>query len=76
MLFPELSAPTAAVTTRQPPDAQAGGLTMPRRRTTRANDRTNRIHAERQLNQAKFTASVVRDAAQSDVESGADPPPF
>ncbi|MEU0496286.1 DUF222 domain-containing protein [Mycobacterium sp. NPDC006124] len=49
LLFPELSEPTAPVTTTQRPAAHTSGLTMPRRKTTRTQDRAQRIHRERQL---------------------------
>ena len=76
LLFPELSQPTATVLGAAVPAGHTAGLKMPRRTTTRAQDRANRIHTERQLNQAEFAEPVVRDAAQSASESDADPPPF
>jgi hypothetical protein len=64
LLFPSLCTPTAPViTTGERPPAHTAGLTMPRRRTTRAQDRTRRIHDERALNKAW-------------AEAAADPPPF
>jgi hypothetical protein len=59
LLFPSLCQPTAAVTTTTgrasgTADRSAGanpGLTMPRRTTTRAQDRTPRIDEERRLNE-------------------------
>ena len=54
-LFPTLCRPTApvrvpaAATTQRPPCT----LTMPRRRRTRAHDRTQRINAERRLNETQ-----------------------
>jgi len=50
LLFPELSAPTAAVTASGTPAAHSAGLTMPRRTTTREQDRARRVAAERELN--------------------------
>ncbi|OPX09882.1 HNH endonuclease signature motif containing protein [Mycobacterium sp. AT1] len=50
ILFPELCAPTAPAVTAGRPTAHTAGLTMPRRKTTRAQDRARRIHAERKLN--------------------------
>jgi hypothetical protein len=48
LLFPELCAPTAEFTvTGRPPAKHTAGLTMPRRKTTRAEDRRRRIDAER-----------------------------
>jgi hypothetical protein len=53
LLFPELCTPTAEFTTTgTPPTKHTAGLTMPRRTTTRAQDRRQRIHDERRLNQA------------------------
>ena len=52
LLFPELSAPTRTVTTTGRPAPHTAGLTMPRRTTTRTEDRTARIAAERELNEA------------------------
>ncbi|KQY07268.1 hypothetical protein ASD37_14525 [Mycobacterium sp. Root135] len=48
LLFPELSEPTASVVVNGVPTAHTGGLTMPRRKTTRAQDRANRIRRERE----------------------------
>jgi hypothetical protein len=51
LLFPELCAPTAHVAaTTAPPPAHTAGLTMPRRRRTRAQDRAYRITYERRRN--------------------------
>jgi hypothetical protein len=50
LLFPELSEPTAEVITTGATPGQATGLTMPRRKTTRAQDRASRIHRDRELN--------------------------
>ena len=52
LLFPELSEPTATAVTTTEPSTPKTGLTMPRRKTTRAQDRRHRIHTERDLNQA------------------------
>ncbi|WP_185935058.1 hypothetical protein [Mycolicibacterium hodleri] len=49
LLFPELSAPTATVLATRVPTAHTAGLTMPRRKTTRAQDRARRIQREREL---------------------------
>jgi len=51
LLFPELCAPTAPAVTAGRPTAHTAGLTMPRRKTTRAQDRARRVHAERKLNE-------------------------
>ena len=51
LLFPELCTPTADVTAAgAPPPKHTAGLTMPKRGTTRAQERRNRIDAERQEN--------------------------
>ena len=52
LLFPELSEPTATVQASRAPTAHTAGLTMPRRKTTRAQDRASRIQRERELNEA------------------------
>ncbi|OPX06000.1 hypothetical protein B1790_29945, partial [Mycobacterium sp. AT1] len=48
LLFPELSKPTKTVQASRVPAAHTAGLTMPRRTTTRAQDRTRRIQRERE----------------------------
>ncbi|MCV7135594.1 DUF222 domain-containing protein, partial [Mycobacterium hodleri] len=53
LLFPELSQPTRTVEANGVPARHASGLTMPRRTTTRAQNRARRIHHERQLNQER-----------------------
>ena len=50
LLFPSLSAPTAPVVVTGTPVAHTGGLRMPRRWRTRAQDRAARIDDERELN--------------------------
>jgi hypothetical protein len=65
LLFPSLCLPTAPVTVTNIPTAHTIGLTMPRRKTTRAQDRRRRIDDERRLNEM--------DADQTAVESI---PPF
>ena len=52
LLFPELCAPTAPtrVNPADVPAARTTGLTMPKRRTTRDDDRAQRIERERALN--------------------------
>ncbi|MGV9799373.1 DUF222 domain-containing protein [Mycobacterium sp. NPDC003449] len=53
LLFPELCAPTAPVTTSgRPPPKHPAGLGMPRRRVTRDHDRRQRIDDERRRNVA------------------------
>jgi hypothetical protein len=58
LLFPELCTPTAEFTTTgTPPAKHTAGLTMPRRKTTRAQDRQRRIDAERRRNQQASAAA-------------------
>lgn len=72
LLFPTLSTPVAPLDTctTTPPPAHTAGLTMPRRRTTRAHDRTNRIHHERQLNHREL---LHRPSPPSSSTVGAQP---
>ena len=72
LLFPELSEPTAPMTIRNGPAAPETGLTMPRRKTTRAEDRRRRIRAERELNQA---AGEAEAAAPKPLPPSPPPPP-
>jgi hypothetical protein len=58
LLFPELSEPTAPIVTIGTPSGHTAGLTMPRRRNTRAEDRARRINYERELNQRSQSATV------------------
>ncbi|GAB7067990.1 DUF222 domain-containing protein [Mycobacterium hodleri] len=51
LLFPELSEPTRTVAASGVPARHASGLTMPRRKTTRAHDRARRVQHEREVNQ-------------------------
>jgi hypothetical protein len=53
LLFPELCTPTAEFTvTGSPPAKHTAGLTMPKRKSTRAQDRRQRINHERRRNAA------------------------
>ncbi|WP_284233364.1 HNH endonuclease signature motif containing protein [Mycobacterium antarcticum] len=62
LLFPELCRPTAPVTTAtNPPVNLAPGLTMPRRKTTRKQDRARRIAYERELNRAELANAESED---------------
>ncbi len=51
LLFPELSAPTATVHSAAVPPGHTAGLKMPRRRTTRGQDRARRVKRARELNE-------------------------
>ncbi|MGH3638970.1 MAG: HNH endonuclease signature motif containing protein, partial [Mycobacterium sp.] len=90
LLFPELCQPTATVSPVDVPTrpAHTTGLRMPRRRTTRAQDRTRRIHDERELNKALIAAEAEQKvAAAAEAKAAAEqaraaaqaaepPPPF
>jgi Domain of unknown function (DUF222) len=53
LLFPELCSPTASFTvTGTPPPKLTAGLTMPKRKTTRTQDRQRHIDAQRRCNAA------------------------
>jgi len=58
LLFPSLCLPTAPVTATDAPVAHTAGLTMPRRKTTRAQDRRQRIDDERRRNEADVDAAA------------------
>ena len=82
-LFPRLCAPTApTIPTGTPPADYPCGLTMPRRRTTRAQDRLHRIHEERERNRTLIDAHQTalnnvaeRRAAEERAETDSQPPP-
>ncbi|MDT5066985.1 MAG: hypothetical protein QOK02_3140, partial [Mycobacterium sp.] len=57
-LFPSLCLPTAPVVVTGTATAHTAGLTMPRRKTTRAQDRRRRIDDERRRNQAENKAAA------------------
>ncbi|TPG31692.1 HNH endonuclease signature motif containing protein [Mycolicibacterium hodleri] len=58
-LFPELCTPTAPTVATGPlPPTHTSGLTMPRRKCTRAQDRAARIAEERELNRAEHDAEA------------------
>jgi hypothetical protein len=86
LLFPELCAPTATVSPVDAPvrPAHTAGLKMPRRKTTRAQDRARRIHHERELNKALIAAEAEQEAkakvaaeqARAAAEAAEPPPPF
>jgi len=60
LLFPTLCLPTAPVVLTGDPPTPNTGLTMPRRKRTRTQDRARRINAERHHNEA--TAAAQCDA--------------
>ena len=67
LLFPSLCRPTAPVTTRDIPDTDPGtnrGLAMPRRTTTRAQNRAEAITEERTHNEAALQAEAEEQAQQ------------
>ena len=59
LLFPSLCLPTAPVTVTDAPTAHTAGLTMPRRKSTRAQDRRHRIDEERRQNEAENHAAAL-----------------
>jgi hypothetical protein len=63
LFFPRLGASTSLllIPERTGPPGDGRGVMMPRRKRTRAQDRQDRIAAERRVNEARFAA---------------DPPPF
>ncbi|MGH7291965.1 MAG: DUF222 domain-containing protein, partial [Myxococcota bacterium] len=69
LLFPELCQPTAEVSPIDVParPAHTAGLKMPRRRTTRTQDRARRIHDERTLNAAAAEAPAARRSQHNTV---------
>ena len=67
LLFPELCEPTAPVMVTAGPATAKTGLTMPRRKVTRTEDRLRRIHREREHDQE------LREAEPHAPEL---PPPF
>ncbi|BDX32012.1 hypothetical protein TUM20985_25590 [Mycobacterium antarcticum] len=70
LLFPELSEPTAPVTgATTPPVNNTPGLTMPRRKTTRTQDRARRIHAEREYNRAAAEEAPPEEAPPEAAEN-------
>ncbi len=58
LLFPTLCDPTAPFVATGTPFAHTAGLTMPRRRNTRAEDRARRIDHERELNRTAIERAV------------------
>ena len=54
LLFQELSEPTARVQASRVPARHTLGLTMPRRKTTRAEDRARRVQRQRELNEQEL----------------------
>jgi hypothetical protein len=78
LLFPTLCEPTAPVVCDAVPAKHTTGLTMPRRRNTRAEDRARRIGYERELNRARVevAAEVEDEAGQATATPDELIPPF
>nr|MDP9166688.1 HNH endonuclease [Actinomycetota bacterium] len=82
LLFPTLCEPTAPTIVTGTPAAHTTGLTMPRRRTTRVQDRARRIAEQRDLNRIaldeleRTAANDAADEPSMPPESHPDPPPF
>ena len=79
-LFPSLCAPTAPVAPNgTPPPGHTTGLTMPRRRRTRTQDRQHRILEERELNRLAIEEdhlAVLDDIADAEITAPDCIPPF
>ncbi|MDT5151763.1 MAG: hypothetical protein QOI01_3496, partial [Mycobacterium sp.] len=80
LLFPELCQPTAPVVPVDVPAraAHTVGLRMPRRSTTRTQDRARRINDERELNRTAAAAAVAAEGAVAEAEQATPDttPPF
>jgi hypothetical protein len=63
LLFPTLCLPTAPVTVADASTAHTAGLTMPRRESTRTQDRRHRIDDERRRNEAEVEAAALDSRA-------------
>lgn len=59
LLFPSLCLPTAPVTVTDTPIPHTAGLTMPKRKSTRNEDRRRRIDDERERNHAENHAAAL-----------------
>ncbi|MFI5510658.1 DUF222 domain-containing protein [Mycobacterium sp. NPDC051804] len=77
LLFPTLCHPTAPAEVVRPSDATtdpaARGLAMPRRQTTRAQNRTKAIDEERRFNQTLIQAEAEQRAREREREQSQDP---
>ncbi|KAA0101308.1 hypothetical protein CIW49_07505 [Mycolicibacterium sp. P1-18] len=76
LLFPELSEPTATVVATEVPRAHTAGITMPRRKTTRAQDRAARVQRERELNRQRTELETDESEIGTDSPDDESPPPF
>jgi hypothetical protein len=74
LLFPALMTPTGPPATPTPPEHRCGNRStmMPKRRTTRRQNRAHHIASERARNRADRTPAAARPAPPG----GDDPPPF
>ncbi|KAA0104614.1 HNH endonuclease signature motif containing protein [Mycolicibacterium sp. P1-5] len=74
LLFPALMTPTGPPATPPPPEHRCGtrSAMMPKRRTTRRQNRAHQIASERARNRADRTPAAARPAPPC----GEDPPPF
>ena len=79
-LFPSLCTPTAPVVPKgTPPPGHTAGLTMPRRRHTRTQDRQHRILEERELNRLAIEEdhlAALDDIADAEITAPDCIPPF
>jgi hypothetical protein len=78
LLFPELCEPTAPVVPVDVParPAHTVGLRMPRRSTTRTQDRARRINDERELNRTAAAAAAEQAVAEAEQATPDTTPPF
>jgi hypothetical protein len=76
LLFPILATPTgdAAIRTLPTEPGKYRGMMMPRRKKTRAEDRRDRITAERAINEARIADQRRRHQAW--LAATYEPPPF
>ena len=75
LLFPSLCTPTAPViVVGDRPPAHTAGLTMPKRRTTRAQDRARRIDDEREDNRAATELETTQRDTQAEAQAQAEEP--
>jgi hypothetical protein len=75
LLFPTLSEPTAPIIATGTPPTHTTGLTMPRRRTTRTQDRARRINDERETNRTATEEEARGAAARRVTPTVEDDPP-
>ncbi len=77
LFFPALATSTGELTMAQSDESssRAGGLMMPRRKRTRAEDRRYRITSERQINEQRLAEEQLTQQRRK-YSADSDPPPF